>query len=225
MFKQGNIHLVKSAVSEQVCEPAQFSSFNKESFLVNGEALVELIEMMGYGYLILRGRQRLDSVTVGLGKKDDLRSVLRAHLNIELPEDPLSSASYGCNSIWWIGPTEWVLIGPVSEISDLETKLRKALSQEYAVVNTSGGLIYLRLKGSAAGILVRKSSPYNINAEHFSRGKVVGTSFGKTQVTLRSLDDGFDILCRRSFSSYLWAWLRDASREFGLAINRSSADS
>ena len=186
---------------------------------LNDRAPVELINFEDSGCLILRGESTADKIRNGRDGDDNLKSGLRACLNIDLPIDPLTYSQRDDFSIWWIGPNEWRAIGPAAECKDIEIKLRRQLRDEFAVVNVTGGFVHLGLRGPNAETVVRKSCPYNINAENFPIGKVVSTKFAKTQVNLRRTKEGFEILCRRSFIDYLWAWLRDASNEFGLKVS------
>ena len=64
-----------------------------------------------------------------------------------------------------------------------------------------------------------KSTSYDVAPENFPPGKVVTTTFAQAQVVLRRVNDNtFELVLRRSFSDYLWAWLRDAASEFGFAV-------
>ncbi|MDI3326661.1 sarcosine oxidase subunit gamma family protein, partial [Pontibacterium granulatum] len=36
----------------------------------------------------------------------------------------------------------------------------------------------------------------------------------------RKGDTEFELVVRRSFADYIWLWIQDASREFGLVIDR-----
>ena len=186
---------------------------------LNDKASVELIIFEDSGCLIFRGESTADKIRNGRDGEDNLKSGLRACLNIDLPVDPLTCSQADEFSIWWIGPNEWRVIGPALECKDIEVKLRRQLRDEFAVVNVTGGFVHLGLRGPNAETVVRKSCPYNINLENFPVGKVVSTKFAKTQVALRRAEKGFEILCRRSSVDYLWAWLRDASDEFGLTVS------
>jgi len=45
------------------------------------------------------------------------------------------------------------------------------------------------------------------------------TVFAKSTATIRrSGEQRFELIIRRSFSDYIWLWLQDASREYGLVI-------
>ena len=53
-------------------------------------------------------------------------------------------------------------------------------------------------------------------------GHCAQSHLAKAAITLHQTDDGpaFDLYTRRSFADYLWRWLEDAAREYGLAIVR-----
>ena len=223
MSKNEIKHSILPSIEEHQVRHSHLSRCNFDSIrILDRQASVELTEYTDCRFLILRGDESEDLIRNGLKGGDSLKSGLRALLNIDLPVIPMTSVQSGCSNVWWIGPSEWILIGPTSQFKDIEENLRRQLKEEFAVVDVSGGFVLLGLEGIEAEAVIRKSSPYNVNAENFPIGKVVGTRFGKTQVTLRRFKDGFQILCRSSFSDYLWAWLRDASREFGLEIRKKN---
>jgi sarcosine oxidase subunit gamma len=87
------------------------------------------------------------------------------------------------------------------------------------VINVSGGQTQIRLAGSAAADVLKKSVPYDVSDHHFPVGKVVSTALAKTQTTVRRINDtDWELTVRRSFADYAWRWLTDASREYGLHL-------
>ena len=211
---------VMPSIDISVARTSSVSMCNLDNIpVLNNKASVELINFEDSGCLILRGESTADKIRNGRHGEDNLESGLRACLSIDLPIDPLTCSQRDDFSVWWIGPNEWRVIGPAAKCKDIEFKLRRQLRDEFAVVNVTGGFIHLGLRGANAEIVIRKSCPYNINTENFPIGKVVSTRFAKTQVILKNAQEGFEFLCRRSYADYLWAWLRDASNEFGLKIS------
>ena len=213
-------HSVMPSIDQYDARSSSLSMCNLDSIsTLENKASVELINFEDSGCLILRGEDSTDKIRNGRDGEDNLKSGLRACLRIDLPIGPMTSSQRDSFSVWWIGPNEWRVIGPAAECKEIEVKLRRQLSDEFAVVNVTGGLVHLGLRGPDAETVIRKSCPYNVNAENFPVGKVVGTRFAKAQVTLNHGEKGFELLCRRSFIDYVWAWLRDASTEFGLTIS------
>ena len=154
-------------------------------------------------------------------------SAVQSAIGVELPERLKFSGNpsdVDGVSLAWISPDEWRLCCPISDALACEKNLRKALSQvpntSYAVVNNSGGFTMLELSGSDALNLLRKSTAYDIRASRFPVGKVVGTSFAKTSITLlRTGESHWQLWVRRSFADYVWLWVQNAAREYGLKIS------
>jgi sarcosine oxidase subunit gamma len=67
--------------------------------------------------------------------------------------------------------------------------------------------------------VLKKSIPLDVHPSQFPVGKVAGTVFAKsTALVRRSGEDSWELVIRRSFADYIWLWLQDASREYGLVI-------
>ena len=81
----------------------------------------------------------------------------------------------------------------------------------------SGGQTLLQLAGEHAEEVLMKSTSYDVHESNLQVGKVVTTTFAHTQVVLRRLDtNSFELVVRRSFADYVFAWIRDAAAEFGV---------
>ncbi len=131
----------------------------------------------------------------------------------------LQSATNGEWSLGWLAPDEWLLTGPGEQAFEMETKLRGSLSGHYSVVNVSGGQTLLRLCGPEAVSVLMKSCSYDVHERNFPPGKIVATVFAKSQATLRRLDaEQWELVVRRSFADYIWRWLVEAAREYGVCI-------
>lgn len=123
-------------------------------------------------------------------------------------------------SLAWISPDEWRLFCPIDQVYDNERKLRDALSNvsdlSHALVNISGGVTVLDLSGPYALNVLKKSTGYDLRDKNFPLGKVVGTTFGKSSVQLmRSGEEVWHIVARRSFADYLGLWIQNAIKEYG----------
>lgn len=165
---------------------------------------IELSESGLLSYLVLRGDAGDESFSSGVA------SATGANL-----PGPLQSSVSGDICIRWAGPDEWLITAPGPDAFALENKLRQALGGHYAVVNGGGGLTTLRLKGKNVSTVLKKSTPYDVHDRHFPVGKVVATVFAKAQATIRRVgDDDWELVIRRSFAQYIWAWLLNACTEF-----------
>ena len=150
---------------------------------------------------------------------DQLAAVERV-LGMALPLQPLTSVEKGEVSIRWMSPDEWLIIVPGLKAFDVETRFRDEMDGHYSLVNGSGGSTVLELSGDNVVDMLKKSTPIDLHPSEFPVGKVVSTVFAKsTAVIRRTGEKQFELVIRRSFSDYLWLWIQDASREFGLVVD------
>ncbi|BBB26996.1 sarcosine oxidase subunit gamma [Amphritea japonica] len=149
---------------------------------------------------------------------DQLAAVERV-LGVGLPLQPLTSVEKGDYSIRWMSPDEWLILVPGLEAFEVESKFRDEMGGHYSLVNSSGGSTVLELSGDNVVELLKKCIPVDLHAAQFPVGKVVSTVFSKsTAIVRRTGEKRFELIIRRSFADYIWLWLQDASREFGLVI-------
>lgn len=160
------------------------------------------------GHLILRGN----------AEDQSFRDGVRKATGMALPT-ALQSVTEGEWSLGWLAPDEWLLTGPGEQAFGMETKLRDSLSGHYSVVNVGGGQTLLRLSGLQAVPVLMKSCSYDVHEANFPPGKIVSTVFAKSQAILRRLDaEQWELVVRRSFADYIWRWLVEAAREYGVCV-------
>jgi sarcosine oxidase subunit gamma len=161
------------------------------------------------GHLNLRGNPQSELFTAGVEQV----------LGVTLPLSPGTFETNGDNSIYWLGPNEWLLIVPGGSEGRTETALRQAISGHIAIVDISGGQTLINLSGEAVATVLKKSSGYDFHPRHFGPGRCVQTTLAKaTALVSKKADGSFDLVIRRSFADYLASWLLDAGREFGCRI-------
>lgn len=184
--------------------PARSPLYQRSS--VQGKGL-HIQEQALTAQLIIRGK----------AKDPDFAQGVQAATGLELPTTLHSTA----NDDWrlrWLTPDEWLLTGPGDAAFAMENALREQLSGHYAVINVSGGQTLVTLSGENARTVLKKSCPYDIHDRNFPVGKVVSTVFAKSSATLCRLgDDAWELVVRRSFADYIWRWLLDAGRDYGIS--------
>ncbi|NHI01735.1 sarcosine oxidase subunit gamma [Oceanimonas sp. MB9] len=172
---------------------------------------VVLREKAFLGHLVLRGNA---------GNELFAKTVEKV-LGVALPTLACSSVENDKVLVQWLAPDEWLIITEGGQEGRLQQSLREQLSGHYAITDVSGGQTVLELSGPKAEMVIRKSCPYDVHPSSLPTGKCVGTVFAKAGVLLRRTGaDSFELVIRRSFSDYLWMWLQDASREYGLVIGK-----
>ena len=172
---------------------------------------VVLREKAFMGHLVLRGNA---------GNELFARTVEKV-LGVALPTQACQSAESNKALVQWLSPDEWLIITEGGQEGPLQQALREQLSGHYAITDVSGGQTVIALSGPKAEMVIRKSCPYDIHPSRFPTGKCVGTVFAKSSALLRRTGaDSFELVIRRSFADYVWMWLQDASREYGLVIEK-----
>lgn len=172
---------------------------------------VTLRELALRGHLILRGDRRNAAFTAACARV----------LGVGLPLQPLTSAEKGDIAARWLSPDEWLVTVPYEQAFALEKALRADAEGHFSVVNVSGGQTLLTLSGPRAVDVLKKSTPLDLHLREFPVGKVAGSIFAKSSVLLRRTgEESWELVVRRSFADYLWLWLQDASREYGLIVSQ-----
>lgn len=169
---------------------------------------VQLQELKLMGHLVLRGSLQNQSFVDGFAEV----------MGFSLPES-MQSVEAGDASVRWIAPDEWMLIVPGEEAFSLEKRLRELITGHFSIANVSGGQTVLMLTGKDAVNVLKKSTGYDVHDSNFPVGKVVSTTFAKTQAVIRRTGtQKWELVIRRSFADYIWLWLQDASAEYGLVV-------
>ena len=163
---------------------------------------------------------------------DAAMAAFNSALGFALPAEPNTTAASDTALALWLGPDEWWIVtpGPDPESGpDMAAKLRTALADRRgAVIDVSDSRTCLRITGPHGRDLLCKGTPLDLHPHVFPTGCCAQSHLGKTGVVLHLIaDDGapegpaFELYVLRSFAEYLWLWLEDAAREYGLAITTS----
>jgi sarcosine oxidase, subunit gamma len=153
------------------------------------------------------------------------QDVIKALLGVALPMQPLTSVTaddspIGKVSVRWVSPDEWLIIVAGEQAFELETRFFEQLTGHYSLVNISGGTTIFDVSGCHVVDMLKKSTPVDLHGSEFPVGKVVSTVFAKSGAMIcRVAEDQFELVVRRSFADYLWLWIQDASREYGLVVH------
>ena len=175
---------------------------------------------------------------VGIRAKPGDAAVMAAievALGIALPQTPNTTAAAAGALALWLGPDEWWIVTPGPEPESgpsLAATLRTALAgQRGAITDVSESRTCVRIGGPRSRDLLSKGMPLDLHPRAFPAGRCAQSHLAKAGVLLHLVaDDGelgkqggpggptFELYVLRSFAEYLWLWLEDAAREYGLAI-------
>ena len=160
----------------------------------------------------------------GDANDSSFRSGVSDVLNVQLPLNPGTYERNGNTSIYWLGPSEWLILEEGGDPAVIEAALRKSLSGHISIVDISAGQTCINLRGVGVATVLKKSSIYDFEAWDSAKpasGRAVQTTFAKASAVVSNKPDGsYDLVIRRSFADYLAQWLLDAGGEFGCRIEQ-----
>ena len=140
-------------------------------------------------------------------------------LGMILPMEACATSKKEKITSLWLGPNEWLLVSnneipKETSTSELEQVLFDNISKTnlVAITNVTDHFTIFKLKGSNIFEVLSKGCPFDFSSEDFGDGKVVQTILNHVDVTIhRKNENDVDLYVRRSFSSYLWNWLKDSA--------------
>jgi sarcosine oxidase subunit gamma len=176
---------------------------------------VRLGERLGLGKIDLRGDPHERAFMAAAGRALDLL----------LPGEPCTAATRERIAALWLGPDQWLVTCPAADVARLAGTLREVLADVHAAVtDVSDGRVAFRLAGPSARDVLAKGCPLDLHPRAFPVGGCAQSLLAKASVLIHLVDDdrergpSFDVYVARSFAHYLWLWLEDAGREYGVQI-------
>jgi sarcosine oxidase subunit gamma len=146
-------------------------------------------------------------------------------LDMLLPTEACSSATQGPVTALWLGPDQWLVTCPASDVVFFISTLREALGDVHcALTDVTDGRVALRLAGPNARDVLEKGCPLDLHPRGFPAGRCAQSLLAKVSVLIHLAEDdpragpSFDLHVARSFSHYVFSWLEDAGREFGVQV-------
>jgi sarcosine oxidase subunit gamma len=134
---------------------------------------------------------------------------------VELPRTPLRAASAGTRHALWLGPDEWLLLGPQKDRTGTEQAFG-AIAERHSLVDVSHRNVGLLVEGRAAELVLNSGCPLDLDPTAFPVGMCTRTVFDKAEIVLwRTGEQAFQVEVWRSFAPYVEALLREAAVEVG----------
>lgn len=160
----------------------------------------------------------LTQLNVRLDAKGPAADAVGLALDLHLPLEPNTVVRAGELTALWLGPDEWLLVGPPGSERDLESRIREAGGDEpVSVTDVSAQRTTLLVAGPHARDLLAHGCSLDLHPRSFGAGRCAQTNLGRTQVILVARDEpraGFWVLVRSSFAGHLADWLLDAAVEY-----------
>lgn len=158
------------------------------------------------------------------GKPDDsgFAEALHSVTGLRLPADANSFTAEGALACLWLGPDEWLILGPGGGEREIAARLRAALGDIHAAVtDVSEARTAIVVGGPRARDLLAKGTSIDLHPRVFGPGRCVQTGFAGANIILRQIDEvpNFEILVLNSFAEHLWSWLEGGAREYRVAVS------
>lgn len=128
----------------------------------------------------------------------------------------------GGRYVVWLGPNEFLIICEAGKDEELANTLSNALENQHcAVTNITDALTALNLRGNAIRQILAKGCAIDFHPKKFKPGDSAQTLLSQVAITLLALSDNeFMVMCRSSYSPYLYDWLCDAAVEYGVKYSK-----
>jgi sarcosine oxidase subunit gamma len=160
----------------------------------------------------------LAQVNLRLDPKGAAADAVGLALGLSLPVEPNTTVRSGELTVLWLGPDEWLVVGPPDTQRDVEHRIRAAAGDEHiAVTDVSAQRTTLLVSGARARDLLAHGCALDLHPRAFGAGRCAQTMLARAQVVLVARDEpgaGFWVLVRSSFAGYLTDWLLDAAAEY-----------
>jgi sarcosine oxidase subunit gamma len=151
----------------------------------------------------------------------DFLDAVRKAAGVALPQEPNTVARAGELRALWLGPNEWLLVGPPGREAELLPAIAGALAGRHAgVTDVSEARTAILVAGPKARELLAKGCPLDFHPRAFAPGQCAQSGLAGANVIIELVDDGptFEIGVLDSFADHLWRWLERAGADWRTAI-------
>jgi sarcosine oxidase subunit gamma len=149
---------------------------------------------------------------------------VRSVIGLQLPSTPNTFTTAGELACLWLGPNEWLILGPGGGEHEIGGRLRSAFGDLHAAVtDVSEARTAITVAGPRARELLAKGTSIDLHPRVFGPGRCVQAGFAGANIILRQTEETptFEIFVLNSFADHVWAWLEGACREFRVAMSAS----
>lgn len=142
-----------------------------------------------------------------------LEAALAERAPYPLPTTPNTVWEEGRRAALWLGPDEWLVLGPPGTGPEIVGELEAALDGSHrSVVDVSANRVALELSGPRTKEVLSKGCAIDLHPRAWRSGVCAQTMLARAQVILHERSGSTGVLVRPSFADYLVDWLIDASR-------------
>jgi sarcosine oxidase, subunit gamma len=144
----------------------------------------------------------------------EVRAAAESALGFGIPARACRATAEGDRAALWLGPDEWLLIGPEPPPSGFGATLAAALERlPHSLVDVSHRQSALAVSGVQAATLLAAGCPLDLDESAFPVGMCTRTVLAKAEVVLwRTEPQVFRLEVWRSFVAYVSEFLGEAAR-------------
>lgn len=129
---------------------------------------------------------------------------LAARSPVPLPLEPNTARDDGARAALWLGPDEWLVLGPTGSAGALAAELGTALDGLHrSIVDVSANRVALVLGGADRHEALASGCTLDLHPRSWHDGMCAQTLFAKAQVLLQERADTTRVLVRPSFARYV----------------------
>jgi sarcosine oxidase, subunit gamma len=137
-----------------------------------------------------------------------------SYLSLEALPGPNRFVATGAGDIecFWLGPEEWLVVGPRSARQTILEALERAVGHDDgAAVDVSASRILVNLAGPRARDVLASCCALDLHPRVFAPGQCAQTLIAKAPVLLSQVDDtpSYRLFVRPSLAAYVTSWLAD----------------
>ncbi len=139
-----------------------------------------------------------------------------------LPLVPNTVTSRGDRRALWLGPDEWLLVGPDGKTAAFREALEAGLAGGFgSIVDVSANRTVLEIRGAKAPELLAHGIAIDLDPRSFGPDRCAQTLLAKAQVIIEHREESaFYVYARTSFACYVADWLLDAAADPSLRSDR-----
>jgi sarcosine oxidase, subunit gamma len=142
----------------------------------------------------------------------DVMQRLATALGFALPAAPNTVASIEDRRALWLGPDEWLVVGPEGHREALQQALRDGFSGAFgSIVDVSAHRTLLEIRGENAQDLLAHGIAIDLDPHPFPSSSCAQTLVAKAQVIIERHESSFLLYVRTSFVGHVAEWLLDAA--------------
>jgi len=130
-----------------------------------------------------------------------------------LPLTPNTAWEEGARAALWLGPNEWLVLGPPSAGPEIVDELHAAVGELHSsIVDVSAARAVLELSGAGANELLSKGCSLDLHPRVWGAGMCAQTLLAGVPVVFHQRTSATGVLVRPSFADYLVDWLLVSTR-------------